>query len=218
MAPDPTVFDYLAKRAMKKKFRISLISIALLAVSACGFHLRNTASLPSALEPIYIGGPAGGGALGRTLSYQLKNSNTKVTPYSAQAQYQLLILGEEQSQRTISLDQRGLVAEYGITTSVEFELRDKQNKRVLGPQHIEERRTITNNPDNALTTSQDIGIVRTDMEQVLAAQVVRRLGAYATHQLSNNNNATTAAPPAEQPTDNSESAPSSNTPTLAPQN
>lgn len=167
---------------MKNYFQYCWISITLLTISACGFHLRNTASLPNALEPIYIGGAAGGGALGRTLSYQLKNSNTNVTQFAAKAQYQLLILSENQEQRIISLDRRGLAAEYGITTSVEFELRDKQNKRVLGPQTIEERRTVTNNPDNALTTSQDIGLVRTDMEQVLAAQVVRRLGAYATHQ------------------------------------
>jgi LPS-assembly lipoprotein len=168
---------------MKTIFRNSFISAALIMITACGFHLRNTASLPSALEPIYIGGPASGGALGRTLSYQLKNSNTKVTPYVAEANYQLLILSEGQSQRIISLDPRGLAAEYGITTSVDFELRDKQGKRVLGPQKIEERRTVTNNPDNALTTSQDIGIIRADMEQVLASQVVRYLGAYATHKL-----------------------------------
>ena len=210
---------------MKTFSKHFLVSITLLAISACGFHLRNTASLPSALEPIYIGGPAGGGALGRTLSYQLKNSNTKVTQYSAQAQYHLIILGESQSQRIISLDQRGLAAEYGITTSVDFELRDKQNTRVLGPQHVEERRTITNNPDNALTTSQDIGIVRTDMEQVLAAQIVRRLGAYATHQLPKNKGATDdVAAPVHQSRDTGNTAPNDAAPSInstqtpAPQN
>lgn len=168
---------------MKKIFRYSLISLALLIVSACGFHLRNSTSLPSALSPIYIGGAGGNSALGRKVRYFLTNSNTEVTAYSSQAAYQLILSGSNQEQRIISLDRRGLAAEYGLTQSVEFELRDKQNRRVLGPQTINERRTITNNPDNALTTSQDIGIVSANMEQAIASQIVRRLGAYATHKL-----------------------------------
>lgn len=168
---------------MKTAFRTGIIFIALATASACGFHLRNSDSLPSALSPIYIGGPASNGALSRKLRYHLTNSSTQVTPYSAQAAYQLILLNEGQEQRIISLDRRGLAAEYGLTKSVEFELRDKQNRRVLGPLTIDERRTVTNNPDNALTTSQDIGIISSDMDQTIAAHIVRRLGAYATHKL-----------------------------------
>ncbi len=169
---------------MKNIFRSITISAVLIGASACGFHLRNSASMPSALAPIYIGGSVGNSSLGRKLRYQLTNSNTEVTEYSAQAAYQVMLLSETQDQRIISLDRRGLAAEYGLTLSVEFELRDKLNRLVLGPQKLDERRTITNNPDNALTTFQDVGIVRQDMEQVLAAQIVRRLGAYATNKLS----------------------------------
>jgi LPS-assembly lipoprotein len=200
---------------IKNIVRCSFISLTVLVATACGFHMRNSASMPSALAPIFIGGPAAGGALGRTLRYQLNNSNANVTLYSAKAAYHLIILNEDQEQRIISLDRRGLAAEYGIATRVSFELRDKQNRRVLGPEHIDERRTITNNPDNALTTSQDIGLVREDMEQVLAAQIVRRLGAYAAHQLPKD---LQNAPATDTPKQN-DSAPAANaTPTPAPQN
>ena len=206
-------------------FRVGLISLALLIPSACGFHLRNSTSLPSALSPVYIGGPAGNSALGRKLRYHLTNSNTEVTPYSAQAAYHVLLQGEGQEQRIISLDRRGLAAEYGLTRSVEFELRDKQNRRVLGPITIEERRTVTNNPDNALTTSQDIGIISADMDQTIAMHIVRRLGAYATHKLPTEQSAasqpvatqSTATQPAATPaaSDNNANAntsPENNTP------
>lgn len=166
---------------MKTFVRLSLSLIACAAIAACGFHLRNDASLPSSLQPIYIGGSASNGSLAQALRYQLTNSNTKVTPRSTEANYQLILLSEKEAKRIVSLDRRGLAAEYGIISTVEFELRDKTGQRVLGPLTLEERRTVTNNPDNALTTSQDIGIIRTDMDQVLATQVVRRLGAYANH-------------------------------------
>lgn len=169
---------------MKKILRAGSALVICAAIAACGFHLRNDASLPSSLQPIFIGGSAANGSLATALRYQLTNSNTNVTLRSIEANYQLVLLSEKKSQRIISLDSRGLAAEYGITTAVEFELRDKSGQRVLGPQTIEERRTVTNNPDNALTTSQDIAIISADMDQVLASQVVRRLGAYASHKHS----------------------------------
>ena len=164
---------------MKKIIRHCGIAFTFLAIAACGFHLRNDAWLPSSLQPIYIGGSAANSSLGQALRYQLTNSDTKITPYLAQANYQLILKTPSNEQRIISLDRRGLAAEYGITSSVEFELLDKSGKRVLGPQRIDERRTVINNPDNALTTSQDIKLIRADMDQVLATQVVRRLGAFA---------------------------------------
>jgi LPS-assembly lipoprotein len=166
---------------MKNFLRFSVSLIVCAVIAACNFHLRNDASLPTALQPIFIGGSAGNGSLAQALRYQLNYSNTKVALRSSEANYQLALIRVGQSQRIISLDRRGLAAEYGIIAGVTFELHDKTGLRVLGPQTIEERRTVTNNPDNALTTSQDVAIVSADMDKVLAAQIVRRLGAYANH-------------------------------------
>jgi LPS-assembly lipoprotein len=200
---------------MKSITRTTLTLLATIAmttaITACGFHLRNDASLPTSLQPIFIGGSAGNGALAQVLRYQLTNSNTKVTPRSAEANYQVILHGVSQSQRIISLDRRGLAAEYGISASVEFELHDKQGQRVLGPQKIEERRTVTNNPDNALTTSQDVALISADMNQVLAAQIVRRLGAYANHRPP-------VAAPTESPATSSTQEPSASIPSTQPAN
>jgi LPS-assembly lipoprotein len=160
----------------------NLFAVAALCVlTACGFHLRNQSALPSALQPIFIGGPASGGALAGALRYQLRSSDTNVTSNAGKANYRLILLGESQEQRIISLDRRGLAAEYGLISSVEFELQDRNGQRVLGPLSLQELRTVTNNPDNALTTSQEVVLVRTDINKALAALVVRRLGAYANH-------------------------------------
>lgn len=203
---------------MKILFRTGIIFLSMLIVTACGFHLRNNASLPSALAPIYIGGNAGNSGLGRKLRYELTNANTEVTKYSAQAAYQVVLLNENQDQRIISLDRRGLAAEYGLTLSVEFELRDNKGNRVLGPQKIVERRTVTNNPDNALTTAQDIGIIGADMEQTIASQIVRRLGAYATYKLPATQSAPATTPPANDDANTGGTPNSDATPTTTPQN
>jgi len=174
---------------------------ALCLLAACGFHLRNQSALPSTLQPIFIGGHASSGALAAALRYQLKSSDTDVTQNSIKANYRLILLAERREQRIISLDRRGLVAEYGLISSVDFELQDRTGQRVLGPLHLQELRTVTNNPDNALTTAQEVTLVRTDIDKALAALVVRRLGAYANHvPIPAAQSAAETPPPAEEPT------------------
>jgi LPS-assembly lipoprotein len=167
--------------SMSLKIRNLCTVLVISLLAACGFHLRNQSALPSALQPIYIGGAAASGALAAQLRYQLNNSDTEMTKSAAKANYRLMLLSEGREQRIISLDRRGLAAEYGLISSIEFELYDRANRRVLGPLRLQELRTVTNNPDNALTTSQEIVLVQTDINKALASQLARRLGAYAKH-------------------------------------
>jgi LPS-assembly lipoprotein len=174
-------------------FRIAMLCALALSLLACGFHLRDTAALPTALQPLYIGGKQSNGPLAQALRVELRNSDTQVSYNPATANYRLLLLHEDQDQRTVSLDRRGLVAEYGLITAVQFELRNQAGERVLGPQTVELRRTVVNNPDNVTTTGEEIRIVREDMLKSLASQIVRRLAAYANKQAN-------AAPAAAAPT------------------
>lgn len=164
---------------MRTALKIITCAAILSLIGACGFHIRTTSLLPSALQPLYIGGKKGGGPLAQALRIQLAGNDTSVTTNPATANYQLLILEESQEQRIVSLDRRGLVAELGLITEIAFELHDRDGKRVLGPQTIQNRRTIVNNPDNATTTNEEVRLVSEDMTKTLAGQVVRRLAAYA---------------------------------------
>jgi LPS-assembly lipoprotein len=192
--------------------RKSLVALMLCLLAACGFHLRNQSELPSALQPIYIGGAASGGQLAAALRYQLNNSNTSLTGNTAKANYRLMLLNEGHEQRIISLDRRGLAAEYGLISKIEFELYDHNNQRVLGPITLQELRTVTNNPDNALTTSQEILLVQTDIYKALAGQLVRRLGAYANHMPP----PSTTAPAASEPPATLPDTPQPSTAPMAP--
>ncbi len=164
---------------MRAITRITALCALVVASTACGFHIRENAALPTVLQPLYIGGKTGNGGMAQALTVELKSNETSVTSNPAAANYQLIILSETHEQRIVSLDQRGLVAEYGLNDGIEFELRDKTGQRVLAPQTIMERRTIVNNPDNVTTTGEEVRIVTEDMVHNLAQQVVRRLSAYA---------------------------------------
>ena len=154
----------------------SLLALALLA--GCGFHLRESATVPSALQPIYLGGKAGFGALAQELRLTLTRDEMALSATAAGARYQLLLQEVYQQRRIVSLDRRGLIAELALITGATFELYDNTGKLVLGPQQVEERRTIVNNPDNVITTNEEERISREEMTKALAANILRRVSAY----------------------------------------
>lgn len=148
-------------------------------LTGCGFHLRNTAAVPSSLQPLYIGGPAAGGALAQAMRLQLSSVDTAVSPTIMGSRYELRLLQEKTEQRIASVDRRGLAAEFVLTAFAEFALYDHDGKLLLGPTRVDERRSIFNDPDKATTTAEEMHLVQADMTKVLASRIALRLTAYA---------------------------------------
>lgn len=165
------------RTALTHKLLTLVLGSALLA--GCGFHIRETAAVPAALQPLYLGGPYSNGALARALRLQLSSVDTAVSPTIMGARYELRLLSESLDQRDASIDRRGLVAEYLLTASAQFALYDQTGTLVLGPTRVDERRSIFNDPDKATTTSEEIRLVSADMSKVLAQRIALRLTAYA---------------------------------------
>jgi LPS-assembly lipoprotein len=165
------------RAALTRNLLTFVLSGALL--TGCGFHLRDTAAVPTALQPLYIGGPAAGGALAQAMKVQLSSVDTAVSPTIMGARYELRLLSETLDQRDASIDRRGLVAEYLLTATAQFALYDQTGTLVLGPVRVDERRSIFNDPDKATTTGEEIRLVRADMAKVLASRIALRLTAYS---------------------------------------
>lgn len=158
--------------------RFALLALLTLVISGCGFHLRDAATVPGYLQPIYVGGDASFGALGQRLRIKLLDDSVEVARNPTQAAYQLIVLEQYNQERNASIDQRGRVAESALFTGAIFELRDSQGRTVWGPLTVEERRTVINNPDNITATHEEIELTREEMLDSLAARILRRAGAY----------------------------------------
>lgn len=170
-----------------------ILSAALL--TGCGFHVRETAAVPSSLQPLYIGGPAAGGALAQAMRLQLSSVDTAVSPSIMGSRFELRLLEEKSEQRTASVDSRGLIAEYTLIGSAEFALYDHDGQLLLGPARVDERRSVFNDPDKATTTSEEIRLVRADIAKVLASRIALRLTAYA-NQINREASSKAVTPPA----------------------
>lgn len=176
-----TMRAVLTDKLLTRVLRSAVLGSGIL-LAGCGFHLRETAAVPSSLQPLYIGGPAAGGALAQAMRLQLSSVDTAVSPTILGARYELRLLSETSDQRDASIDRRGLVAEYLLIASAQFALYDQTGTLVLGPARVDERRSIFNDPDKATTTGEEIRLVRADMSKVLASRIALRLTAYANQQ------------------------------------
>ena len=159
--------------------RRSLIGVVLVAMlSACGFHLRGTASLPH--ESLYISGPAYSAFANDLKRAIVAGTNTRVAEDAAEADATLFILGENRGKVILTLTRQGTVREFQLLYSVSYRLADKEGKEIVPPSEIALVRSYVFNDQQVLAAESEEAFLYRDMQQDAVQQLLRRLGSPAT--------------------------------------
>ena len=162
---------------MSRAHRSSLIaftSVALL-LSACGFQLRGTASLP--FSSIFVqAAPAS------LLATQLKQAvltgtGTRIADRPEQAEVILQIMTELQEKQILSLGGGGRVSEFQLRYRVSFRLTDSKNREHIPASEIVLRRDFSFNDQQVLSKESEEALLFRDMRGDAVRQLVRRLQA-----------------------------------------
>ena len=151
-----------------------LLTAALL-LSACGFQLRGTATLP--FQSLYVQA-----APTSQFATQLKRvvrtgSGTKIAERPEQAEAILQITNELQEKQILSLGGGGRVSEYQLRYRVSFRLTDGKNREHIPASEILLRRDYSFNDDQALSKESEEALLFRDMRNDAVQQLVRRLQA-----------------------------------------
>ncbi|MFT5691824.1 MAG: LPS-assembly lipoprotein [Oceanicoccus sp.] len=155
-----------------------LLLSAMAMVSACGFQLRGTASLPEGTEPVYLDGASG--QLGIELRNLLNASGVKLSDSIKDANSQLLIKKRRSNKRAAALGEGARVIEYQLIESLSFELRSTNGEIIFNPSRLIERKIINNDPNKVASSSAEELLLRREMLQNLAAKITRQLRAFDT--------------------------------------
>ena len=158
--------------------RLLITSLLLTLLTSCGFQLRGSVELPAGVEPIFIGGNAANTTLGNSLKNQLRISGVELSEQVSQANYQLVLLEQKTDRRTTALGENATALEYQLIESLRFQLENKAGEIVLGPNRIVERRTMPNDANRVVSSTEEEKILRREMRNNLAAKVVRQLTAF----------------------------------------
>jgi LPS-assembly lipoprotein len=153
----------------------ALLLALTLTLSACGFQLRGSYSLP--FDTVHITLPTTS-ELHAILKRSIEASTrTRIVDNPKQAQAILSIAGDTQTKNILSLDTSGRVREFQLVRTVTYRLHDPAGRDWLPTAQIAIRRDISFSDAQVLAKEAEEALLWRDMQGDLAQQLLRRLSA-----------------------------------------
>lgn len=191
---------------MKKLITAFLIStVATTLLSACGWHLRGSMSMPLDLDTVFVTAEDSHGALITDLKRTLASNNVTTTGQSADAQYSIMLSNEKNDRRTVSVGNDALAAEYELNMSVDYHITNQAGEEVAS-NNATTYRSYTFNQDAVVAKAEEERLIQQEMRNNLVQQILRRLRFISQEQAESTNpaDAETSAPATDTDVDNSE--------------
>lgn len=137
---------------------------ALLALSACGYHLRGSLELPAELRSVYIEGASS--QLHEVLQKSTRATAVTLASHATEAGMVVKIVKEKMRSQVLSLSVSGRANEYTLHYVLDFLLLDAQGKPLAKTQSIEISRDYFNDQQQLLGKNNE--------EQVIKAEIYRQ--------------------------------------------
>lgn len=154
----------------------ALVLIALLATSACGWHLRGQLLPPPTIDSLRITSEAQHTDLLQQLARQLNNQGVAVAEGDTFSNYTLALGEETLRRRTVGVGSDALAAAYELTLSVEYRLLSASDLLMLGePLSASVSRSYNYTDNDPGAAAQEERLLSDEMRQELVQQLLRRV-------------------------------------------
>ena len=154
-----------------------LLASLVLALPACGFHLRAPLQLPPELASVQIVSRNPYSPLAQSLTRSLERAGLHVPERRGEGVAVLRILSERWDSQAISVDQFGRGQEYSLRYAAVFRLDDADGNELVPEQVIELSREYVSLPNNATGSESEREMLARELERDMAAAVLRRIDA-----------------------------------------
>lgn len=161
------------RAALIQRLSLPLILLSALLLSACGFQLRGYTEIPDGLKQLYLDAPKQTATV-RTLKRLLEANDIQLLSSNSGAPYQLSILNEEHQRRAISLSSAAKTEEYELRSSLTFQVTDEDGTVLIPATRIYNERVYRFDEDNVTAKGAEEALLREEMQNNLAQQLIRR--------------------------------------------
>ena len=155
--------------------RLLAVSFLMLALSACGFHLRNKIALPDDLGPVLVTSTTQYSPLADAVAIGLKNSGAIAAAEGQTDVATLQILSERWGDLPIAIDDRGRAQEFSLRYAAVFVFKRADGTDLVPQQVVELSRDYVSPPENATGTTTEREILANELRREMAASILRRV-------------------------------------------
>ena len=157
------------------RFRIATLTLAVLALSACGFHLRNKIALPADLGPVQVTSTTPYSPLAESLATGLKQAGAIPAEADAKDVASLEVLSERWGDLPIAIDAFGRAQEFSLRYAVVFVFRRADGSILVPQQVVELSRDYVSPPVDATGTTTEREVLADELRREMAASILRRI-------------------------------------------
>lgn len=165
---------------MSRMFRTSLVLVAALALSACGFHLRQSAALPDSMKRVHLK-VNGGVDLQRDLARALEASGSALEEASGPDIAEVVVPIAAFSTDTLTVSGAARVTEYSVHYHVQFAVNDGAGNPVIPPQTINMSREFSYDAFNTIGTTAQVEEIQRSLNDDMVQAIMFRLQAAQKH-------------------------------------
>ena len=158
--------------------RALCVLLAAAVLAGCGFQLRGSnGQYNMPFQSIWLSFNESS-PLGTELKRNLRAGDAvRVVNDASKAEALFDVISETRGKSILSLNSLGRVREYSLSYTLVFQVRDANNRQLLGPTEITLRRNIAFDESQVLAKESEEALLYRDMQSDLVQQILRRLAA-----------------------------------------
>ena len=163
-------------------FPRSLVLLAVVALAACGFHLRETAALPASMQHVHLA--MRGGDFQRSLTRALQHSGVTIEDESGPDIAELRVPVAAFSTDQVSAGGYVRITEYAIRYEVKFDVVDGAGNALVPMQTISMSREYSYDASNTIGDASQVEEIQRSLNEDMVQAILFRLQAASKHQLA----------------------------------
>jgi LPS-assembly lipoprotein len=157
-----------------------LLLLPVLALVACGFHLRGNAALPQGMERVHLT-VNGGGDLQRKVARALLASNVTVEKDSGTGIAELSIPIQTFTMQILTVNGVAEVTEYAIHYHVQFTAKDGEGKTIIPGETVDMQREYSYDVNQPVGTQAQVEAIQDSLVDDTVQAILFRLQAVRRH-------------------------------------
>lgn len=163
-----------------RSLRIAALVAVVALLGACGFHLRQHASLPPGMGKIHLT-VSGGGRLERELTRALENSDVTVVSEPAADAAELAITSNTFRTDSLTVSGTARVTEYAVRYHVDFNAKAADGTPIIPTQSVDMSREFSYDAQNTIGTASQTEELQRSLIGDMVQAILFRLQAAGAH-------------------------------------